>query len=380
MATGQIDKQPTPDYFIGLMSGTSLDGIDAVIVDLSSKPLKLVASITQPLPAKLRQTLLTLTQPGHDEIEQLGRADIEFSRLQAQIVHQLLQQTNLHPDQIRAIGSHGQTIRHRPDGSAPFSLQIGDPNTLAELTGICVAADFRRRDLAAGGQGAPLVPAFHAEQFHSDKVDRIILNLGGIANVTLLPRDPRKTVLGYDTGPANVLLDGWINQQQQLEYDRNGQWGASGQVNQPLLTQLLQLEYFQLPPPKSTGREQFNPNWLEQQLTALDNEISAVDIQATLAELTVETIATAIDQHRLIDAEIYLCGGGAHNRHLLQRLQARLAPFTLTSTEALGLSADWVEACAFAWLAQRCLHRLPGNLPDVTGARGERVLGGLYFP
>lgn len=362
------------------MSGTSLDGIDAVIVDLHTSPIKLIASLSRPLPARLRQTLLTLTQPGDNEIEQLGLVDVEFSRFQALVVNELLQQAKLRPDQIQAIGSHGQTLRHRPEGSTPFSLQIGDPNTLAELTHICVAADFRRRDLAAGGQGAPLVPAFHAELFRSTETDRIIINLGGIANVTLLPQDTALDVLGYDTGPANMLLDSWIDRHQHKAYDRHGQWAASGQLNHPLLHQLLQLDYFQLTPPKSTGREQFNLDWLDQQLAQVDNQPSSVDIQATLVELTVETVAAALAKHSFNQVEIYLCGGGSHNDFLVERLRARLAPFKVGTTDALGLPADWVEACAFAWLAQRCLLRLSGNLPEVTGASGPRILGGLYPP
>ncbi|MEH6649154.1 MAG: anhydro-N-acetylmuramic acid kinase [Motiliproteus sp.] len=365
-------------YYIGLMSGTSLDGVDAVIVDLSSKPLKLIASNTRPLPIALRQALLTLTQPGDNEIDRLGVADIEFSRYQADIVNQLLLDSRIKPEQIRAIGSHGQTIRHRPSGSTPFTLQIGDPNTLAELAGITVAADFRRRDIAVGGQGAPLVPAFHAQLFRSTEVDRIILNLGGIANVTLLPKDQSAKVLGYDTGPANVLIDSWITHHQARQYDSNGDWAASGNINQALLQQLLQLDYFDQTPPKSTGREQFNLDWIDQQLAIFEQTLSPVDVQATLTELTVQTVASAIKKHRYDHTEIYLCGGGTHNRLLLERLKTELSPFKVDTTQALGLAPDWVEACAFGWLAQRCIERLSGNLPDVTGAHSERILGGLY--
>ena len=365
-------------YYIGLMSGTSLDGVDAVVVDLSSKPLKLIASSTQPLPATLRHALLTLTQPGNNEIDQLGVADIEFSRYQADMVNQLLLNNGIKSEQIQAIGSHGQTIRHRPEGDTPFTLQIGDPNTLAELTGITVAADFRRRDIAVGGQGAPLVPAFHAQLFRSNKVDRIILNLGGIANVTLLPKDPTVKVIGYDTGPANVLIDSWIARHQSQPYDRNGDWAASGKIDTKLLQQLLTLDYFDQATPKSTGRELFNLDWVDQQLALFGQALSPVDVQATLTELTVQTVASAIKKHRCDHAEIYLCGGGAHNRQLLERLSTELSPFEVSTTEALGLAPDWVEACAFGWLAQRCIERLSGNLPEVTGAHSERILGGLY--
>ncbi|MEH6471602.1 MAG: anhydro-N-acetylmuramic acid kinase [Halopseudomonas sp.] len=369
---------PTTGYYIGLMSGTSLDGIDAVIVNFKPQQIELLASCSQPIPTELKQTLLSLTQPGDNEIEQLGRADIQFSQLQAQIVNDLLQQSGLQPDQILAIGSHGQTIRHRPNGNTPFSLQIGDPNTLAELTGITVTADFRRRDLAAGGQGAPLVPAFHAQLFGSDRVDRVIVNIGGMANITLLPKDKSIQTIGYDTGPGNILIDSWIRRHQQLAYDSCGDWARQGQINKPLLEQLLQLEYFDQTPPKSTGREQFNLNWIEQQLTTQANPVGGVDVQATLTELTARSIADAIRQHDLDNPELYICGGGAHNDFLLERLQAQLGGTTIAKTDTLGLPADWVEACAFAWLAQRCLEGLPGNLPAVTGASGNRILGAIY--
>ncbi|MEH6825154.1 MAG: anhydro-N-acetylmuramic acid kinase [Motiliproteus sp.] len=370
---------PTDGYYIGLMSGTSLDGIDAVIVDYSQKPIKLIASATRALPIELKKTLLALTQPGDNEIEQLGRADVQFSRLQADIINDLLLQSKLQPTQITAIGSHGQTIRHRPAGTTPFSLQIGDPNTLAELTGITVVADFRRRDLAAGGQGAPLVPAFHAELFASIDADRVILNVGGMANITLLPKNSSQPVIGYDTGPGNILIDSWIGRHRQQGFDRRGDWARSGQVDSQLLALLLQLDYFDQAPPKSTGREQFNLDWIDQQLDKLPQQICAADVQTTLTELTACSIAAAILKQGLCDAEIYICGGGAHNDYLLERLRRLLDTFTITTTTSLGLPADWVEACAFAWLAKRCLIQLPGNLPAVTGARGDRILGGIYL-
>lgn len=375
-------------YYIGLMSGTSLDGIDAVIIQLDSdtvsrdKPshtrLELVASTTQPLPTELREQILQLTQPGDNEIELLGQVDIHFSCLQAKIVNRLLEHSGLKPNQIRAIGSHGQTLRHRPAQQTPFTLQVGDPNTLAEMTGICVVADFRRRDLAAGGQGAPLVPAFHDQLFRHPMRDRAILNIGGMANVTLLPADRSISVIGYDTGPGNVLLDGWIQRHRQQPFDRNGDWCKSGQCNQGLLKQLLTLDYFHQPAPKSTGREQFNLGWLDEQLSQQALPLPPQDVQATLLELTARSIADALQQHRSCPTELYLCGGGAHNQALMQRLRALLPDSQIENTQALGLSPDWVEACAFAWLAHQCLAQLPGNLPAVTGACGERILGGIY--
>ncbi|WP_421869019.1 anhydro-N-acetylmuramic acid kinase [Motiliproteus sp.] len=373
-------------YFIGLMSGTSLDGIDAVIVRLDSETsaaeqstrLALIASTSRPLPTELRQQILQLTQPGNNEIELLGQVDVAFSCLQAEIVNQLLQQSGIKPEQIRAIGSHGQTLRHRPEQSIPFTLQVGDPNTLAELTGICVVADFRRRDLAAGGQGAPLVPAFHAELFHHPEQERAVINIGGMANVTLLPADASSSVIGYDTGPGNVLLDSWIQRHQQQPFDLNGDWAGSGRCDQELLQQLLSLDYFHQPTPKSTGREQFNIDWLDQQLRQQPQPLPPEDVQATLLEFTARTIADALQQHQSGPSQLFVCGGGAHNQLLMERLQNLLPTMTLASTETLGLDPDWVEACAFAWLAQRCLAQLPGNLPAVTGASGERILGGIY--
>ncbi|RDE18015.1 anhydro-N-acetylmuramic acid kinase [Motiliproteus coralliicola] len=373
-------------YFIGLMSGTSLDGIDAVIVRLDSEAtaaeqstrLELIDSISQPLPTELRQQILQLTQPGDNEIELLGQVDVAFSRLQAEIVNQLLQQSGIKPEQIRAIGSHGQTLRHRPEQPIPFTLQVGDPNTLAEATGICVVADVRRRDLAAGGQGAPLVPAFHAQLFRHPEHQRAIVNIGGMANVTLLPADASSPVIGYDTGPGNVLLDSWIQRHQQQPFDRNGDWAGSGRCDQQLLQQLLSLDYFRQPAPKSTGREQFNIDWLDQQLSLQSLSLRPEDVQATLLEFSARTIADALQQHQPGPSQLFVCGGGAHNQLLMLRLQNLLPKITLSSTATLGLEPDWVEACAFAWLAQRCLAQLPGNLPAVTGARGERILGGIY--
>ncbi|MFT6916908.1 MAG: anhydro-N-acetylmuramic acid kinase [Motiliproteus sp.] len=370
--------RPTTGYYLGLMSGTSLDGIDAVIVDLDTQPIKLIACVSRPIPAELKQSLLALTQPGDNEIERLGVADVQFSQLQAEIVNDLLQHAQLKSSQISAIGSHGQTIRHRPGGTTPFSLQIGDPNTLAELTGICVAADFRRRDLAAGGQGAPLVPAFHAECFARISAERVIVNIGGMANITQLRKDPDQPIIGYDTGPGNILIDSWIERHLQREYDHSGTWARSGTIDTPLLARLLRLDYFSQAPPKTTGREQFNLEWIDQQLAALGRPVAAADVQATLTELTARSIADAILKQQLLSAEVYLCGGGAHNDYLLERLRILLSAFSIETTQALGIPADWVEACAFAWLAKRCVAQLPGNMPSVTGARGERILGGIY--
>lgn len=362
----------SPEYFIGLMSGTSLDSIDAVLVRFTPD-IRLHTHLSYPLHRELRQQILQLTQPGHDEIERMGRLDIALAETFARAVHALLQQAGVAAGQVHAIGSHGQTIRHRPD--AGFSLQIGDPNTIAERTGITTVADFRRRDLAAGGQGAPLVPAFHEALFRSRKHDRVIVNLGGMANITLLPADPAGPVVGYDTGPANVLMDSWIERHKGVGYDRDGRWAASGKVEPGLLNLLLDHPFFQSPPPKSTGREDFNLNWLEQVLTSFGDIPSPADIQATLLELTAATLCNAIRSHCLTTPEIYLCGGGSHNRQLVERIRARLPGCRIDNTAALGLDPDWVEAVAFAWFAMRTLQRQTSSLPEVTGARGARILG-----
>lgn len=363
------------EYYIGLMSGTSLDSVDAVIVSFDPD-FKLHASYSHPLPADLRQQILTLNHSGPDEIDQLGILDIALGRLFADAVQALLADSGFEAQQIAAIGSHGQTIRHRPEHR--FSLQIGDPASIAEHTGITTVADFRRRDLAAGGQGAPLVPAFHQALFGQPGQDRVVINLGGMANITLLPADHTLPVLGYDTGPGNVLMDSWIRLQQGKDYDQNGDWAASGQVHPILLGQLLSHPYFQRQPPKSTGREQFDLPWLNALLEQLPSRPIPEDVQASLLELTAASLAQAITRHQLRQPQLFLCGGGSHNRTLQQRLRHQLPDATLDTTDALGLPPDWVEAVAFAWFAMRTLNRQTSSLAAVTGARGERILGAIY--
>lgn len=360
------------ELFMGIMSGTSLDAIDTVLVTFDQDRPKLLGTLSTELPETLKSAILRLNQSGDAEIEQMARLDPELAHLFAHSCLELLQRLAIPPDSICAIGSHGQTIRHRPEKG--YSLQIGDPNLIAELTGITTVADFRRRDLAAGGQGAPLVPAFHYQCFQSPYQDRVIINIGGMANITLLPKDKTCPVLGYDTGPGNALLDYWIYQSKGVSYDRRGEFAASGTLIPKLLDALLSDPFFSSPYPKSTGRERFNPQWLK---SHLDTSMSNQDIQATLTELTARSIATAIDSHTLSNPEIYVCGGGSHNDNLLKRLSANL-DLPVYTTEKLGLHPDWVEACAFAWLAYRTLNQQPGNLPAVTGARGERILGGIY--
>ncbi len=366
------------ELYIGLMSGTSLDGIDVALVDFSEQHPKLIASRLEAIPADLKAELLSLTQPGKNEIDRMGMADVRFADLQAQAVNKLLAQNSIDPTAVLAIGSHGQTIRHRPDFEHPFTLQIGDPNRIAEQTGITVVADIRRRDIAAGGEGAPLVPAFHQRFLKSPSQHRMVINIGGIANITVLDKNNDCDAIGYDTGPGNVLMDSWINRHQNTSHDEGGAWAASGCIYQPLLEQLLSTPYLRQSPPKSTGRELFHIDWLDQQLDDRARSAPTEDIQATLLEFTARSICDAVLSHNYAGLEIYLCGGGARNTALCQRLQQLLAPHQVMTTDALEISCEWLEACAFAWLARACLQGEAGNLPSVTGARGRRVLGAIY--
>lgn len=363
-------------YYIGLMSGTSVDGIDAALVFIPKDgPLTLKATQQQAFPPAVRDAIQALMVPGNNEIDQAGELDIQLGKLFAEAVQILLHKSGVPAKDIRAIGSHGQTIRHRPRARHPFTQQIGNPSVIAEQTGITTVADFRARDMAAGGEGAPLVPAFHRWFFQKPGVNRVILNIGGIANITWLPADTQGVVLGFDTGPGNTLLDQWMMQNRGEPYDRNGEWAASGQVHEQLLVSLLSDVYFSKAPPKSTGREYFHYKWLEQYIT---EKLTAQDLQATLAELTCRSIIQAFNFLPASADEIYICGGGSHNRHLLSRLQALMPKIPIATTTALGLDPDWIEAIAFAWLAHRTLAGEPGNLPSVTGAGHAVILGGIY--
>jgi anhydro-N-acetylmuramic acid kinase len=366
------------ELYIGLMSGTSMDGVDAVVAEFGKEGMHLHGSHSEPMPAAIRHGLIELTQPGPNEIDRMGELDVQVGQLFAQAALKLLDKAGLKPADIQGIGSHGQTIRHRPQVRSPFSLQIGDPNTIAETTGLTVVADFRRRDMAAGGQGAPLVPAFHQYLFHSEGLDRVIVNLGGIANISVLRRDLKAPVYGFDTGPANGLMDAWHQRHLGQAYDEDGHWAASGTVDASLLARLLAHPFFALPAPKSTGREDFHLEWLLAQLQAHGQNLPPADVQATLLELTAQSLATAIHGQGLNEGELILCGGGAYNKALWQRLDAVLPGFQQRSSADFGLAPTWVEASAFAWLACRTLQGLPGNLPSVTGARGPRILGGVY--
>ncbi len=368
--------------YIGVMTGTSMDGVD--IVAASFDPLQLHATLTLPFDLDLRDELMALTLPGDNEIDRMGKADVALAKMIGQGINQLIEEHNLPRKQIKAIGSHGQTIRHRPEHG--FTLQIGDANIITEITQIPVVADFRRRDMAAGGQGAPLVPAFHQALFQHDSIHRVILNLGGIANVSLLSAGQPEAVYGFDTGPANILMDAWCHRYTGQPYDENGNWAAYGQPIRSLLERLQSHEYFSKEPPKSTGREDFNLDWLDEQLADWRNDVEYMEledtpenVQATLLKLTTRAIKKAIYRSGMPTGEVYVCGGGAYNSHLLEQLRWRLRKhhWSVQTTSVLGLAPTWVEATAFAWLAMRFVHQQSANLPAVTGAEGYRILGSM---
>ncbi|WP_333614926.1 anhydro-N-acetylmuramic acid kinase [Psychrobacter sp.] len=405
--------------YIGMMSGTSLDGMDAVLCQFSSntdtetdtqQPLRLLASISQDFPTRLREVLLALCQPNgvqeltptmgepSSELDWFGWASKEYAEFASDVVNNLLQQSNTDVESVLAIGCHGQTVRHRPQMG--FSLQLLDANIIAERTGISVVSDFRRRDMAVGGQGAPLVPAFHQALFATPDSTRVLLNLGGIANITVLPANAslinanpandavvnNSPVIGYDTGPANLLLDAWTALHTDKDYDAGGAWAQSGQVVEPLLNQLIEHPFFARTYPKSTGREDFNLAWLQSELQKFDQasahiRYSSADVQATLTELTAMSASMQINLFIKAkeNSSVYVCGGGALNDYLMTRLQAHLPHCKVETTASLGLNPAWVEAVAFAWLARQTLMGETGNLPAVTGASKGVVLGQVCF-
>lgn len=361
--------------WIGLMSGTSMDGIDAILVSFEDRSIRVHATHTTDYPSDIRQRLASLSQ-NRGTPDDLGELDHATGSLFALAATSVIEKAGFPPASITAIGSHGQTLRHQPDGSKPFSIQIGDPNLIAEHTGVTTVADFRRRDLAAGGQGAPLVPAFHKAFFSADGEDRCILNLGGIANITHLPADNSAPVTGFDTGPSNALMDAWCLDQTGKAYDKDGAWADEGVVDQDLLGDMLSEAYFSRQPPKSTGTEKFNLEWLKVLLNR-HPDLSGADVQRTLLELTAVTVAQQIPHSP--GMTIFVCGGGARNRVLMRELHRTCSPSRIASTAELGLDPQWVEPTAFAWLASRTLSGQSGNLPEVTGASGERILGAVYY-
>ena len=359
--------------FIGLMSGTSLDGVDAALVAFQPNGTpQLLHTHFVAYPPEIRTQILTLQHPSPNELEVTARMGNTLARLYADAVNQLLAIAQIDAKNITAIGCHGQTIRHRPE--LGFTMQIGNAALLSELTGITVISDFRSRDVAAGGQGAPLVPAFHKDVFAHTLYNRAIVNIGGIANITYLGVNGK--VYGFDSGPGNMLLDAWIKQHLDLEYDADGSWASTGNIIQPLLTTMLEDPYFSAPPPKSTGRDLFNTSWLNHCLSA--QPYAANDVARTLVALSAHSIAHAIKQHCADVDEIYVCGGGAKNKLLVNDLQSLVGTIRVETTDKLGMGVDWVEAIAFAWLAKKCIMQQAANLPEATGARGLRILGAIY--
>jgi anhydro-N-acetylmuramic acid kinase len=367
------------ERYLGLISGTSADGIDVALARFDPEP-RLEAALTAPYPEALRRRILALAQSDGDvALDELAALDVEIGHCFAAAALALLQRERLDRGRVAGLGCHGQTVRHRPHHAPPFTLQLGDPNVIAERTGITTVADFRRRDLAAGGEGAPLAPLLHAALFPPD-ADRpcAVLNLGGIANLTVLPSAADEPVRGFDTGPGNCLLDAWAERQLGTPYDRDGALAAAGRVDPALLAELLGEPFFHAAPPKSTGREQFHLPWLARYLD--DRSPTAADVQATLVALTARSVAEAVQRHAPATRRVWVCGGGVHNPVLLGALARALAPIPVASTAARGIDPDFVEALLFAWLArERLAGRALHELPAITGARGPRVLGGVYF-
>lgn len=368
------------ELFIGLMSGTSLDAIDGVVADLTPTTPLLIHAVQCPILPELKARLLSLCHAPTTTLSDYAWCDIEMGRALAATALRAQVESGVDKTRIRAIGCHGQTIFHQPQGTHSTSLQIGDPNIIAETTGIATVADFRRRDIAAGGQGAPLVPAFHHAVFGNSTFTRVVANIGGMANITLLPAR-EGSIIGFDTGPGNVLMDAWMDAICHEPFDRNGSWAAAGRIIPTLLERLLADEYFHRPPPKSTGREHFNLPWLRHHLSTLkltwSTSDTARDIQRTLCELTAVTLANAIKISAGELEDVIVCGGGAFNTLLCERLQAHL-PRPIKSSAEFGINPQHVEALAFAWLAQQTLHHRAGNVPSVTGAHRPVVLGAIY--
>ena len=374
-----MTDRATDAFFLGLISGTSADGIDAALCRFGDAGeharCELVAAQTYRWDGALRERLVQLGQGGDcTSLDEFGALDVQVARAFADAALALLGDAGVAPEAVRAVGSHGQTLRHRPQAAFPFTLQIGDGNVIAERTGITTVADFRRRDVAAGGHGAPLLPALHAALLSSPDESRAVLNLGGIANLTLLPA--HGDVRGFDSGPANALMDAWCQRHTGAAYDADGAFAAQGQFDEALLASLRAEPWFALPPPKSTGREQFHLAWLESRLA--DRARRPQDVQATLLELTAASVADALLATQPDTTRVLACGGGVHNPRLLARIAARLPGVTVESTAAHGVDPDFVEAMGFAWLARQTLAGRPGNLPAVTGARGPRVLGAIF--
>lgn len=367
------------ELYVGTMTGTSLDAIDCALFDCKPHKTHLIEQHSLTYPTALRGQALQLAQNQAMPISVIGELDTELGELYAQAILALLDKAKVKPERVRAIGNHGQTVWHQPQGPVRFSTQLGNPNIIAARTGIVTIADFRRMDMAYGGQGAPLAPAFHAAVFGSKSENRGILNIGGIANLSFLNK--HELVLGFDSGPGNMLMDGWIQENLQEPYDENGQWASNGKVNEALLETMLFAPYFIQKPPKSTGRELFNLEWLQEKLRFTHQKISASDIQATLCELTARSICEAIRLHSPIELDaVYVCGGGVNNRYLIERIRKLNADLKISSTTELGIDPQWVECGIFAWLAQQRIHQQPIDLRKITGATQATLLGAIYSP
>lgn len=367
------------ELYVGLMSGTSLDGVDGVLADFSGNRLTVLAHASAPFAPALARELLALNSPCRNELHRSALAANALVRVYAQVVTKLLQQSGIGSAAVTAIGAHGQTVRHRPQafGGTGYTLQLNNPALLAEMTGIAVVADFRSRDVAAGGQGAPLVPPFHQSVFGRQGETVAVLNLGGISNLTVVGPQLADDVMGFDCGPGNALIDAWCQQHLGQAFDADGSWAASGQIHAGLLAALLDEPYFALPVPKSTGRDLFNPGWLAGKLAGF-SALAPADVQATLTELTASVCATDIQRYGFGSKSLIVCGGGAFNGHLMWRLQAHLPKLPVQSSQAHGLPPVQVEAAAFAWLARKTVLRETASLKTVTGAQGARILGAIY--
>ncbi|MBS7458996.1 anhydro-N-acetylmuramic acid kinase [Coralloluteibacterium stylophorae] len=363
--------------YLGLISGTSADGIDAALVRFARDAPELVAAGTTPYPDALREEILAYSQEAaRVDLDTLGQLDVAIGHAFAAAARAVLERAGVAPGAVAAIGSHGQTLRHRPHGERPFSMQVGDAAVVAERTGIDTVADFRRRDVAAGGQGAPLMPAFHAAALGSSADDRAVLNLGGIANLTLLPHTG--PVRGFDTGPANGLMDAWCLRHRGTPFDAGGAWAAQGKLHNDLLEQMLDDPWLTMPPPKSTGRDRYHLGWLDAHLGRLRSAPAPVDVQATLCSFSAITVAAALLDAQAHTRTLLVCGGGVHNRTLVEALEAYLPGIDVASTASLGIDPDFVEAMGFAWLARETLAGRAGNRPEVTGAAGPRILGAIH--
>jgi len=367
-----------PELYIGVMSGSSADAVDTALVSIRRNASSLIAHHNTSFPQALRKDVLALNEPGSKELERMCSLDVQLGHFFADSVRQLLDKVEYSAANIRAIGSHGHTVRHYPDSEFPSTLQIGDPNIIAESTGITTIADFRRRNMAVGGQGAPLVPVLHSALFRHNRHNRVIVNIGGIANITILPANASLPVTGFDTGPGNCLMDVWINQHQGINMDSNGSWAASGKVNQELLERLLKDPFFSQSPPKSTGRDYFNLKWLQKKLRQYKKRVVRKNVQSTLCELTAASIASAINEYAPVTDEVLVCGGGVHNMALMFRLQQLLGNRNLRSTDDYGIDPDWIEAMTFAWLAKQTMDGAPVKLSSVTGAKKDVILGAIY--